>query len=132
MLYKIYRILLWVQGIYSLTTALWALFDIDSFMKVSGPKTDIWLVKTVSVLLVAIAICLLSFLFMRTHPLPAIILGGMTALGLILIDIYYTANHTIKWVYLLDAVAEAAFLLVWLILLININKLYKQITNSAL
>jgi len=37
----------YLQGLYWLVTGLWGLIDVHSFMKVTGPKTDIWLVKTV-------------------------------------------------------------------------------------
>jgi hypothetical protein len=95
--------------LYSLITALWGLIDTYSFMMVTGPKYDIWLVKTVSVLLVAISISLLSFLAIRSHPLPAILLGGLTAFGMDEIDIYYTAIDHIKWIYMLDVAAEVLY-----------------------
>lgn len=55
-IHKLYKGLLWIQGAYTSLTALWGLIDIDSFMAVTGPKNDIWLVKTVSVVLLAIGI----------------------------------------------------------------------------
>ena len=33
-----------------LATGLWPLFNIESFQQVTGPKTDLWLVRTVGVL----------------------------------------------------------------------------------
>lgn len=60
---KVYNLLSLVQGIYTLLTALWALVDIKSFMEVTGPKTDVWLVKTVAVVLLPIAVCFLWGLF---------------------------------------------------------------------
>lgn len=114
---KLYRVLLWVQGVYTLLTALWGLIDIDSFMAVTGPKTDIWLVKTVSVILVAIGVALLSFLWVQSDPLPAILLGLLTSAGLAAIDFYYSGREVISWVYALDGIAEALFTLVWLYLL---------------
>ena len=114
---KLYRVLLWVQGVYTLLTALWGLIDIDSFMAVTGPKTDIWLVKTVSVILVAIGVALLSFLWVQSDPLPTILLGLLTSAGLAAIDFYYSGREVISWVYALDGIAEALFTLVWLYLL---------------
>lgn len=109
--------MLWVQAIYYFLTALWGLLDIDSFMKVTGPKTDIWLVKTVSVLIIPIAICLLCGIFFDTHPVPVILLAATAALGFACIDFYYTANKTIKWVYAVDGVTQAILFVVWMILL---------------
>jgi hypothetical protein len=114
---RTYSILLWVQGMYTLLTALWGLIDIISFMDVSGPKTDIWLVKTVSVLLVPISVFLLLCNFFRMPAIPVIVLGALTATGLASIDFYYTANHTIRWVYAVDGAIETIFLLVWLYIL---------------
>jgi hypothetical protein len=122
---KLYRVLLWVQGGYTLLTALWGLIDIDSFMAVTGPKTDIWLVKTVSVILVAIGVALLSFLWVQSDPLPAILLGLLTSVGLAAIDFYYSGREVILWVYALDGVAEVLFALVWLYLLFQRKRLFK-------
>jgi hypothetical protein len=121
-LQKLYRIVLWVQGSYTALTALWAIIDIDSFMKVTGPKTDIWLVKTVSVTLVAIGICLLSFLKEVEIKLPAIILGLLAAIGLAVIDFYYSGNHVISWIYSLDGFAETIFSICWVIIFIKWQK----------
>ncbi len=130
MAHQLYKLLIWVQGLYSLLTALWGLLDIDSFMLVTGPKYDVWLVKTVSVLLVAISACLFCHLAVRTHPLPAIALGGLTALGLAAIDIYYTTIDRIKWVYLLDAGAEILFATLWLYLLAHRHQLAEEKSRS--
>jgi hypothetical protein len=129
-MYKLYKLLIWVQGLYTLITAIWGLLDIDSFMAVTGPKYDIWLVKTVSALLVAISASLLSFLAVRAHPLPAIVLGSLAALGLAAIDIYYTAIDRIKWVYFLDAVPEFIFFIAWMVLFIKRASLTKKIMAS--
>lgn len=112
---KVYRWLLWIQGSYTLITALWAIVDIDSFMKVTGPKTDIWLIKTVSVVLAAIGITLLAHASAKeTNKLPAAILGMTTALGLAIIDFYYSGNDVISMVYAIDGAVEVLFFVVWI------------------
>ena len=118
---KIYKATLWVQGVYSLLTALWGLIDIDSFMRVTGPKTDIWLVKTVSVLLVAISIVLLTQIFRNSDPLPVILLALLTAIGLAYIDFYYSGNEVISQVYTIDGIAQVMFAIIWLIVLLYSN-----------
>ena len=114
---KLYITLIIVHGLYILVTALWPLFDINSFMDVTGPKTDIWLVKTVGVLLIPIAICIFSALFLETHPLPVILVGITCSAGLAAIDFYYTSNETISNIYAWDGVLELIFLVGWLYLL---------------
>lgn len=122
---KVYTRLSLVQGSYTLLTALWALIDIKSFMEVTGPKTDVWLVKTVAVLLLPIGVCFLWGFFFNTDRLLIIVVGIMTSTGLAFIDFYYTINGTIKWVYQADGYLELLFLLVWTILLVR-NKTFKK------
>ena len=117
----LFRFLLWFQGIYTLLTALWPLIDIQSFMWATGPKTDIWLVKTVGVCLTAIALSLLSSLFVPSHPLPSIVLGGCTAVGMACIDFYYTFTDTISAIYLWDGLLEIVFAITWIYLAIKVR-----------
>jgi hypothetical protein len=42
------------QGLYYLVSGAWSVVHIDSFQRVTGRKADLWLVKTVGLLLVAI------------------------------------------------------------------------------
>lgn len=111
---KLYSILLWTQGGYTLLTALWGLLDIDCFMTVTGPKTDIWLVKTVSVLLVAIALSLLSGLIDNSFKLPIAILGLSTSVAMAFIDFYYTITDTISKVYAIDGIIEILIMIGWI------------------
>jgi len=116
---KIYKALLWVQGLYILLTALWALIDMNSFMAASGPKTDIWLVKTVSVILVAVALCLLANLLFPGNTLPVMVLAAANCIGLAAIDFYYALKGVIAPIYMLDGAAEIIFLLCWIYLFMN-------------
>lgn len=111
---KLFRLLIWVQGAYTLVTALWALMDIESFMQVTGYKTDVWLVKTVGALLVPIALSLGVHLFIRTDHRPAWILGGLTAAAFIVIDFYYALKNVIANIYMADGVVQILFFAAWL------------------
>ena len=122
MLSKLYKSLIWIQGGYTLLTALWGLIDIDSFMLVTGRKTDIWLVKTVSVVLVAIAVCLFSAIGYKEILLPIILLGATASLGLAIIDFHYALNDSISNIYMLDGVAEVVFFILWIYLLLRGQK----------
>ena len=123
---KVYKILLLIQGIYTLVTAFWALFDIDSFMNVTGPKTDIWLVKTVAIILSSIGLCLLLASNERKFNLPVIILAMTTAAGLACIDFYYTSKGTISWIYLADGIMEVIFVVAWLYIFRKSTKKSKE------
>jgi len=105
---------LWrLQALYFLVTGLWPCLEIRSFQKVSGPKTDIWLVKTVGVLVSVIG-GVIAAAGMRRRITPEIAgLAVGSSAGLAAIDIYYSSRGRISRVYLLDALAEAAFIGAW-------------------
>jgi hypothetical protein len=111
---RLFRLLILTHGGYILATAIWPLTDIVSFMEVTGYKEDIWLVKTVGSLLIAVAICLLSYLYFNAEIRPAIVLGAITAIAFICIDLYYALNDVISDIYLADAGAEIIFLAGWI------------------
>ena len=54
-----YRVIAGTQGSYFLLTGVWPLLHMRSFLAVTGPKTDLWLVETVGVLVAAIGAGLL-------------------------------------------------------------------------
>jgi hypothetical protein len=121
--------LLLIQGIYWLATGLWGLIDIHSFMLVTGPKTDIWLVKTVSLLIIVISLSLLAAVKSKEQTMPVIFLAITGCMGLAGIDFYYSLNNVISKVYLLDGCAETGFIIAWIIVL-TISRNKKQTTFS--
>ena len=115
---KLYKYALLVQGMYVLLTAVWALVDIQSFMFITGPKTDVWLVRTVAVLLICISLFFL--LSSKKSEEPRVTLTALVfSFGLAYIDFYYTLNNTIRWVYALDGIVESMFGLLWLYFLFS-------------
>jgi hypothetical protein len=95
-----------VQGLYYLITGLWPIVHIRSFMAVSGPKTDEWLVKTVGALVAVIGFVLLSEARRRSSEVELFMLGIGSAVSLGLIDVVYVSKGTISPVYLADAALE--------------------------
>jgi len=114
---KLFNFVVVAQGVYILVTALWGLLHIESFMAITGPKTDIWLVKTVSAVLVPIGATLLLYRFFSTDVRPAIALGGLSSLSLIPIDFYYALNNVISDIYMADGIIQLIILLLWSIIL---------------
>ena len=100
------------QGSFYLVTGIWPLFGIRSFQRVTGPKTDLWLVRTVG-LLTAVVGSVLLLPGEDERRIHARALGAGTAAALGGIDLTYVANGTISGVYLLDAAAQLAFLVRW-------------------
>ncbi|MGI8600886.1 MAG: hypothetical protein ACR2KB_16650 [Chitinophagaceae bacterium] len=111
---RLYKGILLIQGTYTALTALWALVDIDSFMKITGPKTDIWLVKTVAVILLAIGLTFLTHAFLPKINLTAIVLALSTSLGLAIIDFYYVSEGIISHIYGVDGILQVGFIIIWI------------------
>jgi hypothetical protein len=107
------QIAAWIQGAYYLVSGCWALVDISSFQAVTGPKQDLWLVKTVGLLLVVCAAALLSAAYRKDIRLESVLIGGGAALSLAAIDVIYVFRGVISTVYLLDAAVEVAFGAFW-------------------
>jgi hypothetical protein len=105
--------LLLFQAIYYYSTALWPLLDMNSFMEISGPKNDKWLVKTVSVVLLAVSNAILAAVYLQNISVPVIILSISCCIGLLVIDIYYVRMKVILRVYLADATIEFFLLTGW-------------------
>lgn len=102
------------QAAYFLATGIWPLLGLRSFERISGPKVDDWLVKTVGVQVGVVGAALaLAKKNRRITPEVELLAIG-SALGLAAIDIVYTARHRISPVYLLDAAAELGFAAGWL------------------
>jgi hypothetical protein len=102
-----------IQGIFYLATGIWPLVDIASFQMVTGPKADLWLVKTVGVLVAVIGAVLVAA--SRNHRVTGeiVILATGSAVGLAAIDVIYASSGRISPVYLADAAAETGIAILW-------------------
>jgi hypothetical protein len=114
------KTLLIIQCFYYFITGVWGLVHIKSFMAVTGPKTDIWLVKTVSVLIVSESLCFAAALTCPIY-LPVIVLAVTSAIGLMAIDIYYPLKGRISSVYIIDAFAQLGLIVAWITVLLKIK-----------
>jgi cytochrome b subunit of formate dehydrogenase len=106
-------IVAWIQALFYFATGLWSLVDIHSFMAVTGPKTDIWLVRTVGLLVAVTGIVLGWAARRKSIPLELAAIAVGQALALAAIDIFYVSINRISPVYLLDAVAEIGLVGCW-------------------
>jgi hypothetical protein len=104
-----------IQGIFYLATGVWPLLDIVSFQVVTGPKTDLWLVRTVGVLVAVVGVVLISASRRRRITGEIVMLATGSALGLAAIDLIYSLSGRISAVYLADAAAEIGFAVLWAI-----------------
>ena len=107
------RIVALIQGVFYLATGVWPLFDLVSFQLVTGPKTDLWLVRTVGVLVAVVGSVLLLAYRSRRITDEIIVLAVGSALGLAAIDLVYALSGRISAVYLADAAVEVGLALMW-------------------
>jgi hypothetical protein len=104
-----------IQGVYYVATGLWPIIHIQSFQLVTGPKIDLWLVKTVGVLVTVVGAVLISASRRQRVTDEILLLGVGSALGLAGIDLVYALSGQISLIYLGDAVAEIGLALLWII-----------------
>jgi hypothetical protein len=110
-----------VQGLFLFFSGMWPLISMDSFLYVTGPKTDLWLVTMVGILLAIIGV-VLSICGIRDRlQVELVLLGITTAASLASVDILFVVKRTISAVYLLDAMVEIGFLVLWVKALILQN-----------
>ena len=102
-----------VQGAYYVVTGVWPIVHVRSFMAVTGPKTDVWLVKAVGALVAVVgaAVGLAAWRHAVTPEVALLAVGSAAALGFV--DVYYPLRGVIPRVYLLDALAEGALIAAW-------------------
>jgi hypothetical protein len=103
------------QGVFYLAAGLWPIVHSQSFQLVTGPKTDLWLVNTVGVLVTVVGAVLISA--SRRHRITdeIILLGVGSALGLATIDLVYALSGRISAVYLGDAAVEIGLAILWVV-----------------
>jgi hypothetical protein len=94
-----------VQAAYYAPTAIVPFLSRRAFERLTGHKTEWWLVQTVSAL-VGVVAGALSLAARKGPKTDDVLLGAGAAAGLGLIDVVYVARRRISPVYLLDAAAQ--------------------------
>jgi hypothetical protein len=100
------------QGAYYLATGLWPLVHMRSFTAVTGPKHDLWLVRTVGLLAAAIALPLLHDAVRGDSP-GTRVLGAGAAIAFAAADVHPVATGRVSPIYLVDAALEALLVGAW-------------------
>ena len=101
------------QGVYYLLTGLWPLFALGSFVTVTGPKTDLWLVQTIGALVAVVGATLCVAAYRRQSSLEIVVLAVGCACVFAAVDLIFVVQRVISAIYLLDAAAEIGLLALW-------------------
>src|SRR5687767_5182903 len=88
-------------------------------MQVTGYKEDVWLVKTVAAVLIAVAACFLDAARSAHFNRPVAVLAIISAIALAIIDFYYSLTDVINDVYQLDGLLQIVFLIAWTVILVR-------------
>lgn len=110
-----------VQGVYFALISAWALVHVQSFMRVTGAKTDVWLVKAVGALVLVMGVALLAGAWRGWIGPDLMFLAVGSATALALVDVVYVARGTIARVYLLDALVEALLVVAWVVAMTSVS-----------
>jgi len=100
-----------VQAGYYVATGALPLISMPAFERITGPKTDDWLVRTIGGLAVGLgAVLARDASTGRTDPIVG--LAGAVPFGLS--SLWYGGTGRVSRVYLLDGLVEVAFAAAWL------------------
>jgi len=103
-----------LQGLFYIVTGLWPLLSMGTFLQVTGGKTDLWLVRTVGLLVAIIGAALFISGFRNELRTEQLMLALLTPMTLAAVDVYYVVKGQIGKIYLLDALAEIAIIFAWI------------------
>ena len=101
--------LFFIQGAYYFLTGLWPLVHLPSFLAVTGPKQDVWLVHMVGLLTCAIALVLLLAAFRGRRTWEMFSLAFFSALSYAAIDLYYGFRGVIPLPYRVEGFLELGY-----------------------
>lgn len=102
------------HGAFFITSGLWPIVHMRSFEKVTGPKVDHWLVKTVGALLaVSGAVYLRAGLRQEKADSNIALLAAGQAATLGTVSLIYSTVGRISKIYLLDTAIEFSLVALW-------------------
>ena len=102
------------QGIFYMATGLWPIVHLRSFERVTGPKSERWLVKAMGALIATVGTTLV--IGARERPSRALRFLGMgAAAALGGSALWYAARRRISPIYFADAALEGALIAGWTI-----------------
>lgn len=100
-----------LQGAYYLVSGLWPIVSLGTFQRITGPKTDGWLVRMVGLLAAVIGAVLAGRAARGERPDMALAVGSAAAFSVI--DVVYAGRGLISPIYLADAAVEVGLIGAW-------------------
>jgi hypothetical protein len=113
---KVRKLVCWISGIhatYYAVTGIWPIVHLNSFLAVTGPKTDFWLVQFFGALVCVPALALAHTAVSGRVTSPILIVAVSSTVILGVGDVFFVAKGTIGPIYLIDAAMESLLLAAW-------------------
>ena len=104
-----------LQGIYYIITGVWPIVSRRAFEKVTGPKVDFWLVRTIGALITVVGAALTIAGARRKVTPELALLGVGSAASLAGSDVIYSSRGRIPPVYAVESVAEFSLIGLWFV-----------------
>jgi hypothetical protein len=92
-----------------------------SFMVVTGPKTDLWLVKLIGGLTVSISVVIFITGIRNRIHWESLLVILISSLSYLLTDIINASYGIISKIYLCDALLQVIFIVTWIMLAIKMK-----------
>src|SRR5690625_7432182 len=102
--------LMMIQGIYYGLTGLWPLLHMSSFIKITGPKSDLWLVQTVGMIILFVGCGFIVAGARKSVNVSLIILAIGLIIRFIVIEIGYVFFGVVSVILYGGALVLAALL----------------------
>jgi hypothetical protein len=106
-----------MNPIVALVQGMWPLTSMCNFLAVTGPKTDLWLVKPVGLMLAAIGVVLIYAQRSAAVVPPVALLAIGAAASLVIVEIVYVLKKGISPIFLGDAFVEIVRMVWWAVAL---------------
>lgn len=104
------RYTLIAQSAYYILTGVWPLLHMTSFLAVTGPKSDLWLVRTVGLLIAVVGTSILTATLLRRITTEILVLAVGVIGALFVVDLFAVLLAGVSPIYLLDALAQLVLL----------------------
>jgi hypothetical protein len=102
------------QGIFYFISGVWPIAHYESFEKVTGPKIDDWLVKTMGGMIASTGLSLIQGAVEKDSKSNLFPLGALPAFVLGTSAGYYATKGRISKIYFLDAFVEYSIVTAWI------------------
>jgi hypothetical protein len=102
-----------LQGVYYAVTGVWPVLHMASFLRVTGPKRDLWLVRTVGLVMGALGAGLVAAARGRRVDPALALASAAAAAGVAAVDLTPGPPARISRLYAADGVAQLLLLALW-------------------